>query len=40
MEGDAGPLYHADDDPLLIQDANGQWWTVGWANGRRVKRTA
>ncbi len=30
-----GVLYFKDDDPLLIEDARGVAWQVGWSRGKR-----
>ena len=38
MEGVNGAMWHADDDPMLIQDAEGRCWSVGRIDGVRYKR--
>lgn len=37
MFGGVGALYYKDDDPIQLRCPCGQWWTVGWHNGQRVK---
>ena len=38
MEGIVGAMWHNDDDPMMMQDAEGRCWSVGWIDGVRYKR--
>jgi hypothetical protein len=33
-----GVLWTPDDEPCMVRDIHGDYWTLGWANGVRYKR--